>query len=186
MADGANFNLGSVTTSLHVGTHADAPFHVQDGWPTSESLPVSVFVGACTVIALPDNHPVDVEISAPLLVHLLGNHVVARVLVRTGHSVAGGEFPAAWPALSPEAARWLVEHGTVLWGTDAPSVDARTSGSLPVHRALFSGGTYVLENLALDAVPPGPYELLAQPLAVHGADAAPVRALLRPLAEAAG
>jgi arylformamidase len=50
---------------------------------------------------------------------------------------------------------------------------------LPVHNTLFGGGSFVLENLALEGVPVGHYELLAQPLAVQGADAAPVRALLR-------
>ena len=37
----------------------------------------------------------------------------------------------------------------------------------------------IRKNLRLDGVVPGRYELLAQPLAVHGADAAPVRAMLR-------
>jgi arylformamidase len=40
---------------------------------------------------------------------------------------------------------------------------------------------FVLENLDLRDVPAGAYELLAPPLLVYGADAAPVRALLRPL-----
>jgi len=39
----------------------------------------------------------------------------------------------------------------------------------------------VLENLDLRAVPPGRYELVAPPLKVHGLDAAPVRAVLRPI-----
>jgi arylformamidase len=82
--------------------------------------------------------------------------------------------------LTVEAAEWLVGRGLRLWGSDAPSADHRSSQTLPVHHALFAGGAYVLENLALDGVPPGAYDLLAAPLLVHGADAAPVRALLRP------
>ena len=97
--------------------------------------------------------------------------------------MAGGVFPERWPALSEDAARWLVQHGLTLWGVDAPSVDRRTSTELPVHNAIFGGGAFVLENLALDVVPVGRYELLAQPLAVYGADAAPVRALLRAIRE---
>lgn len=177
--DGESVNLGAVTTSLHVGTHADAPLHVHSDWPASETLPVSVFMGEATVVALPDDLPRDAEISLALLRELLGPHVIARVLVRTGRSIASGVFPDAWPALSVEAARWLVDSGVVLWGTDAPSVDLRESKDLAVHHALFGGGLYVLENLSLADVEPGVYELLAQPLAVHGADAAPVRAVLR-------
>ncbi len=105
--------------------------------------------------------------------------VPQRLLCCTGRSVAHGEFPSEWPVLDEAAAAWLVQSGLILWGTDAPSVDARASTSLPVHHCLFEGGAYVLENLALDGVAPGRYELLAQPLSVQGADAAPVRALLR-------
>ena len=37
----------------------------------------------------------------------------------------------------------------------------------------------VLENLVLDDVPPGDYELIALPLKLMHADASPVRAVLR-------
>lgn len=177
---GASVNLGVFTHSPHVGTHADAPLHVEAGWPASEALPAGVFVGACRVVALPEGHPVEEPLSVATLVPLLGTGAVTRLLLRTGHTVAHGTFPEAWPVLTVEAADWLVARGLRLWGTDAPSADHRTSQTLPVHHALFGAGAFVLENLALDGVPVGSYELLAAPLLVHGADAAPVRALLRP------
>lgn len=180
---GSSVNLGVLHSSAHVGTHADAPLHVQSSWPASESLPASVFVGEVQLIALPADHDASHDITIPLLQSLLGPHVPTRVIVRTGCSVAGGMFPERWPALSTDAATWLLQHGLILWGVDAPSVDRRTSTELPVHNAIFGGGAFVLENLALDVVPVGRYELLAQPLAVHGADAAPVRALLRAIRE---
>lgn len=160
--------------------------HVESGWLASESLPVSVFVGECVVIALPDDHPIDSDIDAALLERLLGSSPGPRVLVRTGYSVAYGQFPEDWPALSVDGVSWLLERGVLLWGSDAPSADRRASKTLPVHHALFGGGAYVLENLRLGGVAPGRYELLAQPLAVHGADAAPVRALLGVLGSSRG
>ncbi|WP_411282043.1 cyclase family protein [Gemmatimonas sp.] len=177
--NGSSVNLGVLSTSAHVGTHADAPLHVQSSWPASESLPASVFVGEVQFVALPAHFDAARDITIPLLQSLLGAHVPSRVIVRTGHSVAAGVFPDTWPALTADAATWLVQHGLTLWGVDAPSVDRRSSTELPVHHVIFGGGAFVLENLALDRVPVGRYELLAQPLAVHGADAAPVRALLR-------
>ena len=42
-------------------------------------------------------------------------------------------------------------------------------------------GLRVLENLVLDAVPEGDYELIALPLKLTQADASPVRAVLRAL-----
>ncbi len=199
---GSSVNLATLTSSAHAGTHADAPLHVESDWAASESLPARVFVGGVRVIALPTGMAADAVITRALLEELLDppihlhryvrepsdvvptsdtpiSIVPSRLLCRTGQSVSRGVFPDAWPVLSDDAARWLVQSGLLLWGTDAPSVDARTSTSLPVHHILFNGGAYVLENLALDGVAPGRYELLAQPIAVVGADAAPVRAMLR-------
>jgi arylformamidase len=157
--------------------------HVESDWPASESLPLGAFVGECVVLALPVSFPVTRDIDADALAALLsavcGDRPVTRVLLRTGYSLSGRVFPDDWPALTPHAAQWLLARGVCLWGTDAPSVDRRTSKDLPVHHALFAGGAFVLETLALDGVEPGVYELLAQPLAIEGADAAPVRALLR-------
>jgi arylformamidase len=182
--DGSSVNLASLHTSAHAGTHADAPLHVESAWSASESLPVDAFMGPAVVVALPELHAagaiIDVSLLESLLApHLQGDGRCTRLLVRTGRSVAHGAFPDAWPTLDERGARWIVERGIELFGVDAPSVDARESTTLPVHHALFAGGAYVLENLALDAVAPGHYELFAQPLLVVGADAAPVRALLR-------
>jgi arylformamidase len=176
---GESINLGVFSGSPHVGTHADAPMHVESAWGASESLPAELFVGPCVVIALPADYPVDRDIDAATLSSLLGDTPPERVLLRTGYSVAGGAFPDDWPALTADGVAWLHARGVRVWGSDAPSADRRTSTTLPIHHALFAGGAYVIENLALEHVAPGVYELLAQPLAVHGADAAPLRAMLR-------
>ncbi len=180
---GDSVNLGTITSSPHVGTHADAPVHIESDWAASESLPLGAFVGECVVLALPEGFPVTQDITtdhlAALITATCGDRAVTRVLMRTGYSLSARVFPDDWPALTPDAAQWLLARGVRLWGTDAPSVDRRTSKDLPVHHALFAGGAFVLETLALDGVTAGVYELLAQPLAIEGADAAPVRALLR-------
>lgn len=61
-----------------------------------------------------------------------------------------------------------------------PSVDPLDSKELAAHHALFRYGICILENVVLDRVQPGDYELIAVPLALRDADASPVRALLRP------
>jgi arylformamidase len=71
-----------------------------------------------------------------------------------------------------------------LLGVDAPSVDARDSKTLSNHVLLFTTGAFILENLDLRSIEPGVYELVALPLRVAGLDAAPVRAFLRPTAQA--
>ena len=175
IAEGASVNLSSISGSPHVGTHADAPFHVHDDWAASDALPLEAFLGEALVL--------DVGGSAEELLALAPDearlHGVERLLLRTGRTIAAGSFPADWPVLSPRTAAALAARGVRLIGVDAPSVDARHSKTLDVHRALFAGGAHVLENLDLRGVPEGRYELIALPQRLVGLDAAPVRAVLR-------
>src|SRR5207253_6587371 len=53
IAEGASVNVSAITMSPHVGTHADAPLHVRDGWPGSDALPLAAFVGRCAVVDVP-------------------------------------------------------------------------------------------------------------------------------------
>jgi arylformamidase len=184
MSQGASVNVGRVQTSWHVGTHADAPLHVSPSGAPSETLPLTHFTGAARVIDV-SAHDADAVLSVDDLAAHVGNALAApRLLLHTGRCVANGHFPDAWPTLSPAAAAWLVSRGLQLLGTDAPSVDARSATTLQVHAALFGGGAYVLENLHLSHAMPGMYQLTAYPVLVHGADAAPVRAVLDPIAPA--
>ena len=164
---GDTVNLSAVATSPHVATHADAPLHVHDGWPASDTLPLDVFAGPATVCSFDR-------------VVALAHARIERLLLRTGSTTAAGAFPAEWPALSVRQVESLLERGLRLLGVDAPSVDTRHSTTLPVHHALFAAGAYNLENLDLRDVPDGTYDLIALPLKIAGLDAAPVRAILRP------
>ncbi len=170
---GSNVNLTAVTCSPHVGTHADAPLHVRESGAAADALPLDAFIGRVLVIAV-DPSPNDLGLD---LLDRVPNGTV-RLLLRTGVSIASGEFPADWPALATETAVALTRRGVRLVGVDAPSVDRRESKNLAVHHALFDGGGFVLENLDLRGVADGRYELAAAPLKWAGADAAPVRAVL--------
>jgi arylformamidase len=174
IAEGASVNVSSITTSPHVGTHADAPVHVADGWPGSETLPLEAFVGRAFVLGVETHDGVlelrDLEARVPA--------GTERLLLRTGQSIAGGSFPEAWPALGTACATALAERGLRLLGVDCPSVDERESKTLATHRALFAAGVSVIENLDLRGVEDGEYRLIALPLRLDGLDAAPVRAVL--------
>jgi arylformamidase len=185
MAEGASVNVSALTMSPHVGTHADAPLHVRDVWPASDALPLDAFVGPCAVVDVPG---VAEEIEHGALVRHAEQSGVrldetARLLLRTGRTIAAGVFPDDWPSLTPACVRALARGGLVLLGVDAPSVDPRESKDLATHHALFEAGAFNIENLDLRAVRAGRYELIAPPLRLAGLDAAPLRALLRPLGD---
>jgi len=175
ISNGSSVNLSSVTASPHVGTHADAPLHVRDGWPGSHELPLEAFYGPAIVV---DVSNLQGEIDFDQIVSRLARHRPERLILKTGSSVASGSFPGAWPSLSEPCARELLGMGMKLLGVDAPSVDQRESKSLAVHKMLFSGNVFILENLDLRRTPVGAYQLIAFPVKVMSLDAAPVRAIL--------
>jgi arylformamidase len=76
----------------------------------------------------------------------------------------------------------LADRGVKLVGIDTASIDPADSKTLSSHQVLRQRDLRVLENLVLDDVPAGDYELIALPLRWLLADASPVRAVLRELA----
>lgn len=171
---GESVNVSAISMSPHVGTHADAPIHVRDGWAGADSLPLDAFHGAASVVGLED---APALVDAEWLVRRIPPRV-ERLLLRTGRTIAGGRFPDAWPALTPDCVVSLLGRGLRLLGVDCPSVDERESKTLDAHHALFGGGACILENLDLRGVGDGEYVLTAYPLKLDGLDAAPVRAVL--------
>lgn len=179
MAEGSSVNVSAISCSPHAGTHADTPLHVSSTGAASEALPLAAFRGPAVVVDVSD---VREEIRIGDIDRRVGDREVVRLLVKTGCSISGGAFPTSWPRLSVDCALELVKRGVVLVGYDCPSADDIDSKTLDVHHALLGNGVCVLENLDLRAVSAGAYELDALPLRVAGLDAAPVRAVLTPVA----
>jgi arylformamidase len=147
---------------------------VRDGWPGSHELPLEAFYGPAKVIDVSDlKGEIGFEAVEPLL-----NGDTERLILKTSCTVAGGTFPDDWPTLSESCARSLLGLGLRLLGVDAPSVDQRDSKSLAVHKMLFSGNAFILENLDLRRTPAGDYDIMAFPIKMMSLDAAPVRAVL--------
>lgn len=176
ISGGQSVNVSAITTSPHVGTHADAPLHVRDGWPGTHELSLEAFFGAATVV---DVSGLTDEITIDMLDEVSPEADIERLLLRTNRSIAGSEFPEDWPTLSESCTRTLLGRGLKLLGVDCPSVDQRESKSLPVHHMLFAGNASILENLDLRRIAAGNYDLIAFPLKIMALDAAPVRAVLR-------
>ncbi len=172
IAQGDSVNVGKITTTTHLGTHLDAPWHYVDAGEKLESVPLSVLVGPCRVVDARGQEALSVEF-------LRSVELAERTLFFTGQPNHWAAFPHIFMHVEPEAAMYLAAQGVRLYGTDCPSVDPLTSKDLPGHKAFAGAGVYILEGLALEGVAVGAYELIALPLRLEGADAAPVRAILR-------
>ena len=168
-------NVNRITLSPHTGAHADAPMHYASGEPAIGAIDLQPYLGPCRVIHCLDGGPL---VEPAHIAHALHN-LPARVLLRT--SRAASQSWASFSAISPATLALLATKNIVLVGIDTPSVDPAASQDLPCHHLLLRHNLRVLENLVLDDVPEGDYELIALPLKLMRADASPVRAILREL-----
>jgi arylformamidase len=104
-----------------------------------------------------------------------------RVLVRTYERMPADRWDEQLAAYAPATIERLAALGVQLVGIDTASIDPAESKTLDSHQVIRRLGLRVLENLVLDDVPEGDYELIALPLKLVTADASPVRAVLREL-----
>lgn len=173
MARGDNLTLGDVTTTVHVGAHADAPSHYDAAGQGIHERPLSLYYGPCQVVevGLPRNGRVFPE-------HLSGAIEAPRVLFKTGSFPNPDVFNEDFNSLSPRLVEHLAGLGVRLVGIDTPSIDLFDDAELLSHKAVARHDMAVLEGLVLSHVAPGAYHLIALPLRMVGADASPVRAAL--------
>ncbi|HEY6512094.1 MAG TPA: arylformamidase [Burkholderiaceae bacterium] len=170
-------NVSAIELSPHVGAHADAPLHYDPAGATVGSLPLDPYLGHCRVIHAIACGPL---IEWQHLEHALSG-LPARVLVRTYARAPLARFDDALTGYAAATIERLAALGVTLVGIDTASIDPADSKSLPSHQVVRRLGLRVLENLVLDEVPEGDYELIALPLKLMQADASPVRAVLRSL-----
>jgi arylformamidase len=170
-------NVSAITLSPHVGSHADAPLHYDPAGAAIGALDLQSFIGPCRVIHAIGKGPL---VRLADLAHQLEN-LPERILVRTYANFPAQEFDNNLIALAPETLLALAELGVKLIGIDSASIDPADSKSLESHQLIRERNMRVLENLQLDQIDEGDYELIALPLKLMSADASPVRAILREL-----
>ena len=174
---GCPVNVSAITLSPHMGAHADAPLHYDPEGAAIGAVDLQAFIGPCRVIHAIGSGPL---VRPKHIAHAM-DQLPPRVLVRVYERMPQDRFDNHLPAFAPETIAMLADRGVVLIGIDSASVDPAESKTLDSHQVLRRRGLRVLENLLLDDVPEGDYELIALPLKLTTADASPVRAVLREL-----
>jgi arylformamidase len=173
MKEGANLTLSSITSTLHLGAHTDAPNHYDRDGEDMAARPLDRYFGPAQVIE------VKVARGARILPGDLTAAITApRVLLKTGTYPDPRHFNEDFAALSPELVDHLAGEGVSLVGIDTPSVDLCADKVLLSHAAIARHDMAILEGIVLTDVAPGAYTLIALPLKLAGCDASPVRAAL--------
>ncbi|MDE3100660.1 MAG: cyclase family protein [Chloroflexota bacterium] len=175
-------NTCEIAFDGHVGTHIDAPRHLDPAGRTIDELPLDAFYGPAAVLDLPrgPNGAITAADLASATPRVLPGDVV---LVRTGWAdrLTEPAYASHHPYLSDDAAAWLLERRARLVGMDVQSVDLphslRGEGFRYTSlRTLLEGGIPVALNLRrLEAVAGRRVTVLALPIPFAGAEGAPAR-----------
>jgi len=178
LGPGCPVNVSTITLSPHTGAHADAPLHYAADGVAVGALDLEPYLGPCRVVhaigcgALIEWRHVERAVDAAL---------PPRLLVRTYRHMPVDRWDGALAGFAPDVIERLADLGVRLIGIDTASIDPADSKTLEAHQVIRRRKLRVLENLVLDEVDEGDYELIALPLKLTTADASPVRAVLRAL-----
>lgn len=173
-----------LSMDVHSGTHVDAPAHlIEHGAPVLD-LGLDPFIGEAVVVDATGLAHVDAD-----AVERLVPTGAARVLFRTDNSrrrlMRLSEFDPTFVAVDVSGAQALAARPDILLvGNDYLSIQP-FGGDNESHLALMRRRIAILEGLDLADVDPGTYDLIAVPLRLDATEAAPLRALLRPIAREA-
>ena len=161
MENGDCCNASTITTGVHLGTHADAFSHFMPEGASIDKMPLENYCGKCRVLTVPSDTLVKLS---DIKGRLAGSE---RLVLRSG----GTSY------LCEQAAEYIAACGIKALVTDAVSV-APSDNEEAVHKLLMEGEVAIIENACLEGVEDGDYLLFAFPVKYGGCDGAPVRAVL--------
>lgn len=165
------FTDHKVTTTMHVGTHMDAPLHMIEGGAYMSQIPLEQCFGPGVLVDARGTSAIDVDSLTGITVP---EHAI--VLVWTGYSAKyrTPDYFSGYPAMTEGFAHEMVKRKVKIVGMDILGPDHDTPW--PAHKILLGNGTLIIENLTnLDQlVGVKTFEIIALP-AKFQTDAAPVR-----------
>ena len=173
-AHGDNLVLSKITTTPHLGAHADATVHFHPSGTGIGERELDPYLGSAQVITvrLPRGERIRPQ-------HIAHTPITSRrVLLKTGSFPDPDRWNGDFNSLSAELLDDLAAKEVFLVGIDTPSVDPAEDKGLEAHHALYRHEIANLEGLVLGEVPDGTYTLVALPLRLKNMDASPVRAIL--------
>ena len=161
--------------SVHTGTHIDAPSHFLDSGNTIEQFALDKLVGPARVL---DCSTIESGITKK---DLEPHNIKAGeiILLKTSNSTLAPDAPfnPEFVYLTKSGAQHLASLNIKAVGIDYLGIE-RGQPEHETHTCLLGRDTPIIEGLRLGHVAPGNYVLYCLPLSLHGAEAAPARAIL--------
>lgn len=179
ISKGDTCNISHFNSSVHAGTHVDAPYHFIEGAQTVEYLDINKLIGRVFVVKLDDEIK---TISGDVLEAANIPVGIKRLMIKTSNSKLwadeNNDFFHEFVAITKDGADWIVKRKILLVGVDYLSVAPFGEG-VPTHRVLLKAGVIALEGLNLSKIEQGYYEMICLPLKLQGSDGSPARVILR-------
>jgi arylformamidase len=168
--------------SEHTGTHFDAPSHFDPDGLSVEQVDLARLIVPGHLLDLTHTAPheaIGAEDLAAAVVRS-GRPISpgSIVIVRTGQDVYWGTdgFFTNRPHVTADAATWLVDQGTTLFGTDLIAIDNPAEWWEPTHTAFLKGGVPMVQQLNnLGPLVGKDFLFVVLPLPMRGGTASPVR-----------
>jgi arylformamidase len=182
MKMGGSSNSYTLSLPNHLGTHIDAPKHVDDGGKAISDYPFDAFVFLHPLVLEMPKGESELVTLEELKEHKGEIEKADLLLLRTRFQVYRDKDPAKYmnmnPGVSAEAANYLASEFPRLraLGFDFISLSAvqKREEGRKAHRALLSGRDFfIIEDMDLSRCPKRVRRVLVVPLFVEGIDSTP-------------
>jgi len=170
-------NESSLSFNTHTGTHIDLPYHFIESGQRVNNLSLERLIGKTLVAEYEGKSDIDKNLLSKIDISEDCN----KLIFKTQNSkkyLEKNRFRKDYVALSLDGARWIIENGIDLVGIDYLSIEAYFNKENETHKLLLENNVIILEGIVLNNVKEGYYNLIALPLNILEAEAAPVRAAL--------
>ena len=175
---GDSSSVSMIESTVHVGTHVDAPNHfIQNGYGVDQ-IPLDHLYGPVFVADCTGAPAVTAEILRPIV-----PPDTQRLLLKTDNSAKLNQtsvvpFDTQFVYLDGSGAQFCVDHQIKLVGIDYLSIDKFRSPEKPAHHTLLGNNLTILEGIVLSQIKQGIYYLACGPLKMADSDGAPCRTVL--------
>jgi kynurenine formamidase len=182
------WRMEEIAMATHTGSHLDAPLHKIAGGKSISELPLETFVGPARIAdvrSLPPDSPIGPGLLAPKLKGVTQGDIVLLATGWGDRRARTEEWLRHSPFLSPDGARWLIEHGVRGVGIDHYSIGGSGPLNAETHTVLLGAGIWVVEELKFPPEVfslPQPLKFWALPMNWPGCSGA----FCRPVLEVAG
>ncbi|MGK7390406.1 MAG: cyclase family protein [Candidatus Cyclobacteriaceae bacterium M2_1C_046] len=181
--EGAVSNVTLINTSVHTGTHMDAPLHfIADGADITD-MPLETGMGEGKIIEIEDPeaiYPEEIKRFEGKYGPVNEGERVFFKTINSSRNWTKEEFDEGYIYLSKEAAEYLVEKKIAMVGIDYLSI-SKGDINREVHQVLLGNNCWIIEGLDLRNVDEGLYDIICLPIKIQNSDGAPSRVVVKAL-----